>query len=48
MLVIDYALRFLEFFWSVFSFWAVWQTCDWILQKCKVRLKKPWVIKKED
>ncbi len=48
--VLDHVWAFLQYFWSVFSFWALWQCCDWMLGKLKIKLRKPWVLgsKKDD
>lgn len=40
----EHLFGFISFFWSVFSFWAIWQFCDFCLSRLKVRLKKPWVL----
>ena len=42
--VFDSLLSFLSFFWSVFAFWALWQVCDFLLARVKVKLRKPWVV----
>jgi hypothetical protein len=44
MAILDHFVNFLSFFWEVFTFWIVWQCCDYGLGKLKVRLKKPWVV----
>jgi hypothetical protein len=41
---VDSLLSFLSFFWSVFAFWALWQVCDFLLARIKVKLRKPWVV----
>lgn len=46
--VLQYAWSFLQFFWGVFSFWALWQVCDWGLSRLKVKLRKPWSIEGEN
>lgn len=38
---------FLSFFWSVFSFWALWQLCDFTLSRLKFKLRKPWVMSED-
>ena len=48
--VLDQGWAFLQYFWSVFTFWALWQFCDWTLGKLKIKLRKPWILgsKKDD
>lgn len=43
----EHTTSFLSFFWSVFSFWACWQFCDFGLSVLKVRLKKPWLVEQK-
>lgn len=45
--IFEHVCSFLSFFWSVFSFWALWQLCDYGLSRLKVRLTKPWDLARE-
>lgn len=44
----EHVCNFLSFFWSVFSFWALWQLCDFGLSRLKVKLRKPWVVEQKE
>lgn len=50
--MVDQALTLIQhglsyFFLTVLPFWLCWQICDGILSVLKVRLRKPWVIRRD-
>ena len=47
MSMVDLFVQFGNYFWTVFTFWACWQICDFLLTKLKVRLRKPWIVESE-
>tara|TARA_Y100000034_G_C6661433_1_gene289991 strand:- start:181 stop:402 length:222 start_codon:yes stop_codon:yes gene_type:complete len=46
--VVDLITQFGSYFWQVFTFWACWQICDWVLSRLKIKLRKPWILSKSE
>jgi hypothetical protein len=47
VVMVDLIIQFSEYFWTVFTFWACWQICDFVLARLKVKLRKPWIVESE-